>query len=86
MLKPASDAAECFLADAEIRSDEAEWNPFNDMWCLLYQLFVSFFGRFELCIHISFFQPDVIFFISNSYQSFNIMMLIEQICQLFFAD
>ncbi len=77
MLKPAADAAECFLADAQVRCDKTKRNPFEDMRRLLYQFFVTFFGRFELCIHISFFQADIIFFVGNPYQSFYIVMLIK---------
>jgi len=86
MLKPAADAAECFLADAEVRSDKTKRNPFEYMGCLHYEFFVTLFCRFELSIHISFFQPDIIFFIGNTYKSFYIVMLIEKRCQLFFCN
>lgn len=86
MLKPAADAAECFLADAQVRSNKTKRNPFNNMRRLLYQFFVTFFGSFKLCIYISFFQPDIIFFVGNANQPFYIVMLVEQLCQRFFCN
>lgn len=79
MLKLATDAAECFLADTQVSGNQTKRNPFEDMWCLVYEVFVAFFCRFKLCIHISFFQPDIIFFIHNSYKSFYIVILIKKV-------
>ena len=86
MLKSAADAAECFLADAEVGGNKTQRNSFEYMWRLLYQFFVTFCCRFKLCVHISFFQPDIILFISNPYKPFYIVMMIEKICERFFCD
>jgi len=77
MLKPASYSAQRFLADTKIGSDHSERNSFEDMWCSQEKILIQFCGSFELCIHKSFFQADIIFFVGNSYQSLNLMILIE---------
>ncbi len=86
MLKPAAYAAECFLADAEVRCDAPERYPFQDMRRLYYQVFITVGCRSELGVHISFLQPDIISFIDDPYQPFNIMVLIKKTGKCFFAD
>ena len=80
MLKPASYPAQCFLADTQVRSDMTEWYPFNNVGCLPEQCFIPFRGRFKLGIDESFLQPDIVFFVSDSYQSFYFMVLVKKAC------
>jgi hypothetical protein len=77
MLKAAPYPAQCFLADAEVRSNMPQGYSFQYMWRLQQQAFISFCGSFKLCIYKPLFQPDIIFFISNSYQPFYFMVLIK---------
>lgn len=86
MLKLAAYPAQGFLANAEVRGNAAQGNPFQNVWGLLKKIFVSFPGSFKLGIHKSFFQAEIIFFVDNSYQSFNLMMLVKQFFQLFLGN
>ena len=81
MLNPAAYPAQCFLADAQVGGDMAQWHSFQNMRRSLQQGFVSFGGAFEMSIHKSFFQADIIFFVSNSYQPLNFMIAVKKACQ-----
>ena len=76
MLKPAAYPAKSFLANAQIRSNVAQWYPFRYMRHFEKQFFITFSGCFELGIYKPLLQPYIIFFIHNSYQSFNFMVLV----------
>lgn len=84
MLKPAADTAEGFLADAQIGGDETKRYPFNNVRRLLFQFFIPLCCCFKLSVHVSFFEPDIISFIHNPYQSFNIVVLIKKAGERFF--
>lgn len=86
MLKPAAYAAECFLADTQVRSDTTQRYPFQDMRRLFYQVFITISCRSELGVHISLLQPDIVSFIDDPYQSFYIVVLIEETGKRFLAD
>ena len=66
MLKPASYAAQCFLAYSEIGSNMTQRDPFNYMSCLLEQALITLSGCFKLAIYKTFLEAYIIFFIGNS--------------------
>ena len=77
MLNPASDPAERFLANTKIGGDHSKWDPFENMRVSLKKIFIQLGSSFKLCIYKSFFQAEIIFFVGNSYQSFDLMKLIK---------
>ena len=80
MLKLPADPAEGFGADTQVGRNAAKGNSFEHMRGLVKQIFIAFFGRFKLRVHKSFFQADIIFFISDPYESFNFVVFVEQAC------
>ena len=86
MLKAAANAAQCFLADAQVRSYMAKRHPFKNMRRLNQQVFISFSSRFKLCVYISLLQPYVIFFVRNPHQPFYFVVLVKKTLQLVFRN
>lgn len=86
MLKPAADAAQCFGADAEIRSDVAQRHAFYNMRCLLQQVLIAFRSWPELRIYKTLFQPDIITFIRGTHQPLNFVVRRHQPRDVCFAD
>lgn len=86
LLKAVADPAECFGADAEVGRDLAQWHPFNNMRSFLYQVFITFGGGPELGVDVALFQADIVFFINDPHQSFDLRMRIKQAGQLLLGD
>lgn len=86
MLKLSPYTAQGFLAYAQVRSNITQWHSFQYMRCLLQQVFISFRCRFEMCVYKPFFQPDIIFFVGDSYQPFYFMIPVKKFGKCFFRD
>lgn len=78
MLNPATDPAQGFLANTQVRSDMTQEHSFEYMWSLLQQVFITFGGSFEMSIHKTLFQPYIIFFVSDPYEPLNFMVMIKK--------
>lgn len=86
LLKLTADTADGFGRSAEVTGNHLQRHSLQHMRCMFYQLQVAIAGRGKLCVHKSFFQPHIIFFVGNAHQPFNIVMRIKQGLQVCFAD
>ena len=86
MLIPAANTAKCFLRDAEVGGNITERYTREDMRCFAQQVIVPFCSGFELGIHKTFFEADIIFFITDPYRCFGFGKAFEQLIKLFFSD
>ena len=75
MLKVTAYPAQGFGANAQVRGNVAQRHTLYYVR-RLQQALISFSGCFKLRIYKPFFQPDIIFFVSNPQESFYIIILI----------
>ncbi len=86
MLKRAADPAEGFRAEGHVRGDITQGYLLYNMRGVFEEVFIAVGSCFEMGIHETFLEADIIFFIRDPDQSFDFVVLVQQFIQPFFGD
>ena len=78
MLNLTPDTAKRLLADAQVGSDLAQRNPFQYMRRVFEEVLIPLGGRFELRIHKTLLEPEIIALVGRPQQSFHLVITLEQ--------